>query len=43
LLRVRSRTSGSKGLFFAMIAGVALVAGVVILAFDRPLRNVIKD
>jgi proton-dependent oligopeptide transporter, POT family len=32
-----------KAMFFLMIAGVALVAGVVILAFDRPLRGIIKD
>jgi hypothetical protein len=32
-----------KPRFFLMIAGVALVAGLVILAFERPLRNVIKD
>jgi POT family proton-dependent oligopeptide transporter len=33
----------SKTMFFVMIAGIALVAGAVILAFDRPLRNAIKD
>jgi hypothetical protein len=32
-----------KMMFFLMIAGIALIAGVVILAFDRPLRNVIGD
>jgi len=32
-----------KTMFFVMIAGVAAVAGTVILAFDRPLRSVIKD
>ena len=32
-----------KAMFFMMIAGIAGVAGAVILAFDRPLRNVIKD
>jgi proton-dependent oligopeptide transporter, POT family len=32
-----------KTTFFLMIAGVALIAGAVILAFDRPLRHVIKD
>jgi len=29
--------------FFLMIAGIALVASAVILAFNRPLRNVIRD
>src|SRR5438094_684122 len=32
-----------KATFFMMIAGIALVAGAVILAFDRPLRNVIGN
>jgi POT family proton-dependent oligopeptide transporter len=32
-----------KIMFFLMIAGIAAVAGVVILAFDRPLRSVIRD
>jgi POT family proton-dependent oligopeptide transporter len=32
-----------KTMFFVMIAGIAVIAGAVILAFDRPLRNVIKD
>ena len=32
-----------KPMFFLMIAGIALVAGLVILAFERPLRNVIRD
>jgi proton-dependent oligopeptide transporter, POT family len=32
-----------KAMFFMMIAGIAGVAGAVILAFDRPLRGVIKD
>ncbi|TMJ72336.1 MAG: peptide MFS transporter, partial [Alphaproteobacteria bacterium] len=32
-----------KATFFMMIAGVALVAGAVILAFDRPLRNVVGN
>jgi proton-dependent oligopeptide transporter, POT family len=32
-----------KTTFFLMIAGIALIAGAVILAFDRPLRNVIRD
>jgi POT family proton-dependent oligopeptide transporter len=36
-------TDMDKTMFFVMIAGVALVAGVVILAFDRPLRGIIKD
>ena len=36
-------SSMDKPKFFLMIAGVALVAGLVILAFERPLRNVIKD
>jgi proton-dependent oligopeptide transporter, POT family len=32
-----------KSMFFLMIAGIAMIAGAVILAFDRPLRNVIGD
>jgi len=32
-----------KPMFFLMIAGIALIAGLVILAFERPLRNVIRD
>lgn len=32
-----------KAMFFLMIAGIALAAGGVILAFDRPLSNVVKD
>jgi proton-dependent oligopeptide transporter, POT family len=32
-----------KVTFFLMIAGIALVASAVILAFNRPLRNVIRD
>jgi POT family proton-dependent oligopeptide transporter len=32
-----------KTTFFLMIAGIAVIAGAVILAFDRPLRNVIRD
>src|SRR6266849_4513217 len=32
-----------KWMFFLMIAGIAGIAGVVILAFDRPLRTVIRD
>src|SRR5262245_40375252 len=31
-----------KVLFFIMIAGIAVVAGAIILAFDRPLQSVIK-
>ncbi len=32
-----------KIMFFLMIAGIAALAGAVILAFDRPLRSVIRD
>jgi proton-dependent oligopeptide transporter, POT family len=32
-----------KPMFFLMIAGIAMIAGAVILAFDRPLSRVIKD
>jgi len=32
-----------KMMFFLMIAGIALIAALIILAFDRPLRNVIRD
>jgi hypothetical protein len=32
-----------KTTFFLMIAGIALIASAVILAFDRPLRKVISD
>jgi POT family proton-dependent oligopeptide transporter len=32
-----------KPMFFLMIAGIAMAAGLVILAFERPLRSVIKD
>ena len=32
-----------KIMFFLMIAGIATVAGAVILAFDRPLRGVIRE
>jgi POT family proton-dependent oligopeptide transporter len=32
-----------KMMFFVMIAGIATIAGAVILAFDRPLKSVIKD
>jgi hypothetical protein len=30
-------------MFFLMIAGIAMAAGLVILAFERPLRSVIRD
>ena len=36
-------SSMDKMTFFLMIAGIALIASVVILAFNRPLRNVISD
>ena len=36
-------SSMDKTMFFLMIAGIAAVAGAVILAFDRPLKSVIKD
>jgi POT family proton-dependent oligopeptide transporter len=36
-------SSMDKTTFFLMIAGIALVASAVILAFDRPLRKVISD
>ena len=29
--------------FFLMLAGIAALAGVVILAFKRPLRDVLED
>jgi POT family proton-dependent oligopeptide transporter len=32
-----------KSAFFLMIAGVAAVAGLVILAFDRPLRAALRE
>jgi POT family proton-dependent oligopeptide transporter len=32
-----------KMMFFLMIAGIAMVAGAVILAFDRPLRSALKE
>jgi len=32
-----------KTMFFLMIAGIAFVAGAVILAFDRPLKPAIRD
>jgi POT family proton-dependent oligopeptide transporter len=31
-----------KGQFFLMIAAVAALAGAVILAFNRPLRSVLR-
>ena len=36
-------SSMDKTMFFLMIAGIAMVAGAVILAFDRPLKPIIKD
>jgi POT family proton-dependent oligopeptide transporter len=36
-------SSMDKTTFFLMIAGIALIASIVILAFDRPLRNAISD
>ena len=36
-------SSMEKTMFFLMLAGIAMIAGAVILAFDRPLRHVIKD
>jgi POT family proton-dependent oligopeptide transporter len=36
-------SSMDKTTFFLMIAGIALIASAVILAFDRPLRKVISD
>jgi proton-dependent oligopeptide transporter, POT family len=36
-------SSMDKTTFFLMVAGIALIASAVILAFDRPLRNVISD
>ncbi len=32
-----------KSTFFLMIAGIATIAGLVILAFDRPLRGVLEN
>jgi len=32
-----------KRMFFLMIAAIAVIAGAVILAFDRPLKHVIKE
>ena len=36
-------SSMDKRMFFLMIAGIAALAGAVILAFDRPLRPVLKE
>jgi POT family proton-dependent oligopeptide transporter len=36
-------SSMDKMMFFLMIAGIATLAGAAILAFDRPLRPVLKD
>jgi proton-dependent oligopeptide transporter, POT family len=36
-------SSMEKSMFFLMIAGIVMIAGAVILAFDRPLAGVIKD
>jgi len=36
-------SSMDKSMFFLMIAGIAMIAGAAILAFDRPLAHVIKD
>jgi proton-dependent oligopeptide transporter, POT family len=36
-------SSMDKMMFFLMIAGIGLIAALIILAFDRPLRNVIRD
>jgi len=36
-------SSMDKTMFFLMIAGIATIAGAVILAFDRPLSRVIRD
>src|SRR5262245_12817045 len=36
-------SSMDKSIFFLMIAGIAMIAGAAILAFDRPLASVIKD
>jgi hypothetical protein len=29
--------------FFLMIAGIAALAGAIILLFDRPLRGIVAD
>jgi len=36
-------SSMDKRMFFLMIAAIAVIAGAVILAFDRPLKHVIKE
>src|SRR5262249_22177650 len=36
-------SSMEKSMFFLMLAGIVMIAGAVILAFDRPLAGVIKD
>jgi POT family proton-dependent oligopeptide transporter len=36
-------SSMDKSMFFLMMAGIATIAGAIILAFDRPLRSVVKD
>jgi POT family proton-dependent oligopeptide transporter len=36
-------SSMDKRMFFLMIAGIAVIASAVILAFDRPLKRVIKE
>ncbi|MET0633688.1 MAG: MFS transporter, partial [Xanthobacteraceae bacterium] len=36
-------SSMDKMMFFLMIAGIATLAGAAILAFDRPLRPVLKE
>jgi POT family proton-dependent oligopeptide transporter len=36
-------SSMDKRMFFLMIAGIAIIAGAVILAFDRPLKRIIRD
>jgi hypothetical protein len=32
-----------KTSFFLMLAGIAALAGLVILAFNRPLRGILDD
>ena len=36
-------SSMDKSRFFLMIAGIAMLAGAVILAFDRTMRPIVKD
>jgi POT family proton-dependent oligopeptide transporter len=36
-------SSMDKTMFFLMIAGVSMIAGAIILAFDRPLKGAIKE